>query len=257
MINRHHRLQSTAVTEYTLRAAKCKLALRVVILSDLHRSAPEPVLCAVANCRPDLILIPGDLMEDLRAPDAAAQNVSGMAVLQGAAQLAPVFYAPGNHEKTISTSAEKAIASTGAVLLQDCEADCFPGLLIGGLNAHVKEHSRKSIAPNLDFLRRFGQKKTDRCKVLLCHMPEYYPRYILPQQLDIDLIVSGHAHGGQWRIGKQGIFAPGQGIFPKYTAGIHDNRLVISRGLGGMSRVPRINNPPEVLLLHLLPQITP
>ena len=99
-----------------------------------------------------------------------------------------------------------------------------------------------------DFERQPGYK------ILLCHHPEYVPRYL--QNRCIDLIVSGHAHGGQWRYYSRrrqewrGIYAPGQGLLPKLTEGIHGNH-VISRGLSNNTPIPRLNNPPE--LVYILP----
>jgi predicted MPP superfamily phosphohydrolase len=69
----------------------------------------------------------------------------------------------------------------------------------------------------------------------------------------MDLIVCGHAHGGQWRLFGRGVYAPGQGLFPKYTSGVLDGVCVISRGLGNHTRVPRIFNPPELVLISLSP----
>ena len=85
--------------------------------------------------------------------------------------------------------------------------------------------------------------------MLLCHHPEYYPKYI--KDLPVDLTLSGHAHGGQWRLFGRGAYAPGQGIFPKYTAGVYENRLLVSRGLGNLYIVPKINNPPEILKIKI------
>ena len=66
--------------------------------------------------------------------------------------------------------------------------------------------------------------------------------------MDIDLTVSGHAHGGQWRFLGRGVYAPDQGLFPKYTSGLHENRLVISRGVANsVPLVPRFFNPCEVV----------
>ena len=62
--------------------------------------------------------------------------------------------------------------------------------------------------------------------------------------------MSGHAHGGQWRIFGRGVYAPGQGIFPKYTSGVIDGRCVISRGLSNHTHVPRIFNPPELVMVY-------
>ena len=89
-------------------------------------------------------------------------------------------------------------------------------------------------------------------KILLSHHPEYWPAYI--RETDIDLTVSGHAHGGQWQIPftNQGIYAPGQHLFPKYTSGIYENRLAVSRGMANTVCIPRFFNPCEMLLLELI-----
>ena len=85
--------------------------------------------------------------------------------------------------------------------------------------------------------------------MLLCHHPEYYEKYL--KDRPIDLIVSGHAHGGQWRFFGRGVLAPGQGLFPKYTYGVHDDRLVIGTGLKkGSVLIPRLFNSPEVVFIH-------
>ena len=87
-------------------------------------------------------------------------------------------------------------------------------------------------------------------KVLICHHPEYYPKYL--KDMPIDIIVSGHAHGGQWRFFGRGVFAPGQGLFPKYTSGVYDGRLVVSRGLKKTIIPPRIFNPREVVIIDVV-----
>lgn len=102
--------------------------------------------------------------------------------------------------------------------------------------------------PQITWLKSFCQQT--RYKILLCHHPEYYPKYLA--DLPIDLVLSGHAHGGQWRFFRQGIFAPGQGWFPRLTSGIYD-RLVVSRGLANTAPFPRIFNPKE--LVYLLPLV--
>ena len=84
-------------------------------------------------------------------------------------------------------------------------------------------------------------------KILLCHHPEYYPLYL--KRKKIDLILSGHAHGGQIRIFGQGLFAPGQGFLPRLTSGVIDDRLVISKGLANNTIVPRLFNPGELVYL--------
>ena len=99
--------------------------------------------------------------------------------------------------------------------------------------------------PRLEWLENFCA--VEKPKILLCHHPEYYVPYI--QKADIDLTVCGHAHGGQWRIFGRGIYAPGQGLFPKYTAGVLDQKCVISRGLGNHTWIPRIFNRRELVII--------
>ena len=128
------------------------------------------------------------------------------------------------------------------ILLEDCFV-LKDGMAIGGLSSGL---SRDEHIPRLDWLDELCRAEAPR--ILLCHHPEYYAEYL--HDLPLDLIVSGHAHGGQWRIFGRGVFAPGQGIFPKYTKGVHDGRLVISTGLKKSHRLPRIFNPPEVVFVH-------
>ena len=86
-------------------------------------------------------------------------------------------------------------------------------------------------------------------KLLLCHRPEDYMRRLRGAKVDIAL--AGHAHGGQVRIGGRGLYAPGQGIFPRYTHGVWDGRLIISSGATNAVPAPRWGNPCEVLRIDL------
>ena len=87
------------------------------------------------------------------------------------------------------------------------------------------------------------------CKVLMCHKPEDYFKHVRGHE--IDLVVAGHAHGGQIRIGGRGLYAPGQGLFPKYTHGVIDERLIISAGASNPAKMPRWGNPCEILMITL------
>ena len=119
------------------------------------------------------------------------------------------------------------------------------GMLFGGLRS---AHYTGGI-PDLAFLDRFCAEGNDRFKILLSHHPEYYPSYIR-ERAEIDLTLAGHAHGGQWCILGRGIFAPGQGLFPKYTHGLYDGgRLAVSRGMHNSIKIPRIFCPTEILYL--------
>jgi len=230
--------------EYTILAA-LEEKLTAVIVADLHDRPYLEVLRGIEKIRPDFIAVTGDHMY---SPHTAKH---GLEFLFEASKIAPVFYSIGNHEHIDKAGAEK-IAKAGAKLLDNSYA-VYKGIYIGGLTSGWTRRRAKMFEltppPDLRWLRRFAA--LPGFKVLLCHHPEYYPKYIKP--LDIDVIFSGHAHGGQWRFFGRGVFAPGQGLFPKLTSGVIDGRLVISRGLSNTVSVPRLFNPTELVIAHLVP----
>ena len=109
---------------------------------------------------------------------------------------------------------------------------------------------KRLTEPDLSWLDEYTQ--TPGCHILLCHHPEYYPK--IPDA--VDWILSAHAHGGQWRFynpktkKSEGLFAPGQGLFPRWTRGIYDNRLIVTAGLSNTAKIPRFFNPREIVYLH-------
>lgn len=217
--------------------------LRFVLIADVHadRRADE-ILRQTEQLRPDAVLIAGDLCHSYRDIPFAD------AFLRRAAELAPVFYSYGNHEQRISVSEFDGIE--GLSVLNSSYAK-FRDITIGGIRSgytgEAPAGARAEQIPDITFLDSF--ERIDGIKILLCHHPEYYPRYIKGR--DIDLTVAGHAHGGQWRFFGRGIYAPGQGLFPKYTSGLIDGRLLVSRGLSNHSLIPRIFNPPEIVVLDI------
>lgn len=245
--------------EYTISGNRFGKPLCFAVVSDLHGNDPSSVLRALEEERPDFILMPGDIFERLDGSEDEI-HTNGMTLLQGANRIAPTLYSMGNHEDGSTHSwfpkgirrrvSERVyhpkdlecIAQTGTVLLDDSYV-CMEGIAFGGLSSGLIEENGE---PNTAWLADFC--KTEMPKVLLCHHPEYYEKYL--RSLPLELIVSGHAHGGQWRFFGRGVFAPGQGIFPKYTAGVHDDRFVISTGLKKARLIPRIFNEPEVVFLR-------
>ena len=214
--------------------------LRLAVAADLHSAPFDDVLDDFRNC--DAVLIPGDLVDRHRR-----NNDNAVRFLQEVPQMVPVFYAIGNHERKYRFAEEfkKRIRESGAVLL-DNDSREFRGIRIGGVS------STASRVPDQGFLDRFEREKGFR--LLMCHHPEMYRDYIRGR--NIDFTVCGHAHGGQIQIGGRGLYAPGQGLFPKLTHGIHDGgRMMISRGMtnGAKPRIPRICNPCELIVLELLP----
>ena len=157
---------------------------------------------------------------------------------------------------------------TGAVILDNTWTD-FNGIQIGGLTSgNVLKYRRYrenkperypyisskicsvKARPDLPWLDRFEER--EGYKLLLCHHPEYRDEYL--KEKNIDLIVCGHAHGGQIRLFGQGLYAPGQGIFPKYTSGFYGN-MFVSRGLANTGwPIPRLFNRRQIVYLHFSEQ---
>lgn len=243
------------ITDYTVRAPLSR-SFTIALLSDLHTDVPEGLLQTIKERSPDFIAIAGDLVDyttrDLEHKLISPTGFEEIRIfLEALVRIAPVFYASGNHDILRPREIGK-ILETGTVFL-DNKAITHGEFVIGGLSSgygkSVQSRWKKTPAPDVGFAERFSQLKG--YKILLSHHPEYYPRYLKP--LSIDLILSGHAHGGQWRFFGRGVFAPGQGLFPKYTAGVHDNRLIISRGLGNHTFIPRLFNPCEIVFVTLKP----
>ena len=226
--------------------------LKIAVCSDLHDNPPERAIELLKEQKPDLIALPGDICE---APEITGEH--GFTFMRACAGIAPTFYSLGNHDKAYDDAPGivAKIREMGVILLDDDDIFC-KGIWIGGITSGFRGHQHEGYfadtpAPNLSWLdHTFCHRKG--FKLLLCHHPEYYPTYL--RKRDISLVLSGHAHGGQWRLFGRGVLAPGQGLFPKYTSGVHENKLVISRGMGDHTWIPRIFNPHEIVILELVPR---
>ena len=225
-------------TIYTL-SAKIPQKLKFIFVSDLHGCENAPILEAIKNSDPDAILVGGDFIHD------SSIYESGLEFLRLSASLYPTLVSLGNHECRYSGDIRAEVIKSGATLLDDSYTD-FRGISIGGLSSCDSESSEDL---NVDWICEFDSQES--FKLLLCHKPEYYEEYVKPTK--IDLTLSGHAHGGQWRFFGRGVYAPGQGILPKYTSGMYDSRLIVGRGLGNPHIVPRINNGPEIVVIDIKP----
>ncbi len=257
------------VTRYQLPDHGTGVSFRAAVVADLHDRPCPRLLPILREEQPDLILIPGDLCERLDEerlldPEKEAPRRPGLDLLPALAAVAPTFYSFGNHEiggchgaiykaklagKELSLPpiAEKwmdIIKASGVTLVRQSFVE-WNGLAIGGLGSGLLN---PDWIPDLSFLDGFTA--APGYKLLLCHHPEYFDRYLRPYP--IDLVVSGHAHGGQWRVFGRGVYAPDQHLFPKYTSGVHEERLVISRGVvNSVPLVPRFFNPCEVVMIEV------
>ena len=242
-------------TTYALKAPA-----RIALAADLHNADPADALRSLAARRPALIAVAGDLAlghNALGAPlDRALPNL--LPFVRGCAAIAPTFFSLGNHEWILRDEDLRAIADAGATVLDNAWTAIDIGghrIVVGGLtSAHVTANRRLGVgnsparlhgAPDTVWLDVF--ERQEGYKLLLCHHPEYWPKYLKGRK--IDLALAGHAHGGQWRFFGRGLYAPGQGLLPRLTAGVY-GRLVVSRGLANATCVPRINNPTEIVYIE-------
>ncbi len=217
--------------------------IRIAVLADLHNKPYARILSRTRQLQPDIIAVPGDVTFMVNG----YHRVQGF--LSGCSQIAPTYLSLGNHDdpdilRHLSKDVTFLEDSFVDITLRGLE------LRIGGLSSQPSHMGIPACRePNTGWLADFC--RTEKKKILLCHQPEFYPRYLV--DMNVDLVLAGHAHGGQWRIPftDQGVYAPGQGLLPKLTGGIFDERLVISRGVSNSVWIPRFFNPREILLVEL------
>ena len=244
------------VSAYTVQQDHLTKPIRIAVAADLHDNPYQRVIDALKREAPDLIFIPGDLTDDEKIRDGGK---NALEFLKACANIAPTFYSLGNHEVAcyhrgnpfrhpnpipVEETFRQAVAQTGVRLLDNSGVQ-LGDLAIFGLTSGI---NGKKNEPDAEALKQFANM-TGKLKLLLCHHPEYYMPYL--QSTNADLVVCGHAHGGHWRIFGRGVYAPGQGLFPKYTSGVVDGRCVISRGIGNHTSIPRIFNPTELVVITL------
>ncbi len=231
------------ITQYHVPAPTLSRTYRLALVTDLHNCSYRRLLRAIHAQNPDAVVISGDLLGNLDT-----RGAQSLAFLRELTPDFPVFYALGNHERLLNEDAHRVIRETGAVLLIN-ETAVFGELLIGGLAPDLRDQKNIIDESHLAFVRAFSEMPGYR--VLLCHRPEWFFHGI--RECDIPLVLSGHAHGGQIRLLGQPVFSPGQGLFPKYAQGMHEGRLIISRGLGNHTICPRFFNAPELCIITVGP----
>ena len=231
---------------------------RIAHVSDLHNAEMgkdnEKLLDMLREAKPDIIAITGDLIDSRNTDiDIALQFT------KAAMEIAPCYYVTGNHEARVSEfdKLKEGMIELGVAVLED-----------GRINLEQSGETISLLGVNdpsfqTDYL--FGDSETvvqsklheitnqeDTYTILLSHRPELFEVYT---ESKVDLVLSGHAHGGQFRLPfAGGLVAPNQGLFPKYDAGLYteeNTNMVVSKGIGNSILPFRFNNRPEVILIEL------
>lgn len=234
--------------------------VKIVQLSDFHLPkqgvSMKSLLHKVAKEKPDIIALTGDLVQ----VDAEFPTKKLYLLCEGLVKIAPTYAVTGNHDLKGGhlRQWEQTLEEAGVRVLID-EAVLHPvkesGLVMMGLSEKEDfDMTPKPILKGVDLT----EEMKDKPRILLAHHPEYMEEYLMDKTRIPDLILSGHAHGGQVRLPfVGGLFAPGQGRFPKYTAGVHfdpelpDKRMIVNRGIGNSTFPLRVNNRPEMVVIEL------
>lgn len=218
----------------------------IALLSDIHGQIAPKLLNTLQESQPELIAVTGDLVDS-----KARQSADALDFLRKASAVAPCYFVPGNHESRLPEYPElaEAMGRLGVTVLEDRAVSISRSggeILLLGIADPGFPGGIQRMEAALNKMCRY-----DGFRLLLAHRPEHFPLYA---GAGADLALSGHAHGGQVRLpGIGGLFAPGQGFFPKWDGGVYtlgDSKLVVSRGLSSCPPF-RLGNPTELVKITL------
>jgi uncharacterized protein len=233
---------------------------RIVQLSDLQNKVfgkeNNTLVSKIKKSNPDLIVITGDLVD--------VNNYNEQTILQfidDIEHIAPIYYITGNHEMVgnYMLKLEPKLKGKNIKILRNSSESIKRNgdtITLIGIDDPIETQESKNYITTKTLTRELDKSQSkgtaSNFKILLSHRPEFFSLY---EKYNIDLIFTGHAHGGQIRlpfIG--GLYAPGQGFFPKYTSGkyeLNSSTMIVSRGLGNSSIPQRIFNRPEIVVATL------
>ena len=238
---------SIEVNRYTVSSDKLSDAYDGFVIahvSDFHNtdSQSKQLLSLLEEANPSIIVITGDLIDSRSTKvDVALEFV------EKAMKIAPCFYVNGNHESRVSVynALKDGLIALGVEVLEDEVIQLDDSFSIIGLcDPDFYRSDMQSALQSLVDVSCFN--------VLLSHRPEKFSEYVDSQ---VDLVFSGHAHGGQVRLPfVGGLVAPHQGLFPKYDSGMYEEnctKMFVSRGIGNSIIPMRFNNRPQLVVVEL------
>ena len=238
---------------------------RIVQVSDLHNAefgrGNNELLEVIEDCRPDIIVATGDIIDSGRT-----DTLTAALFVENAMKTAPVYYVTGNHEARLLKQGgtgkdeyfklESIMVNAGANVLHGESVSIERGesdIQIIGIDDPEYLRLNKYAGENRITLSNIAEFiKEDSFTGLLYHRPELFEEYA---KSGVNLVIAGHAHGGQFRLPfVGGLFAPNQGFFPRYDSGLYEKnntKMVVSRGLGNSAVPIRFNNRPEIVVIEL------
>ena len=236
---------------------------RIAHVSDLHDAEfgenNAKLLKLLSGSEPDIIVITGDLVDAQHTNITTALDFATEAI-----RIAPTYYVTGNHEASLSqySMLKAGLEAAGVVVLEDeavqleCNGEVVTLIGLSDPNFTIRGDMFGEVPVMVSTKLKSLMGDENDYTILLSHRPELFNSYVA---CDVDLVFSGHAHGGQFRLPLiGGLIAPNQGLFPKYDAGIfldQNTHIVVSRGLGNSVIPFRFNNRPEIVLVELNPNV--
>lgn len=229
---------------------------KIAHISDLHnRQWDDNLISKIKDEKPNIIAITGDLVDSRKTDFGIA-----LEFIQEASNIAPIYYVTGNHEARLADEyniLKEELENLGVTMMDNQYYFVEKGnekLQIIGIQDpdFVERTGNTNIQGDIIRVKLNELINKNYYSIVLSHRPEHFEQYV---NTGADLILTGHAHGGQVRIPfVGGIIAPNQGIFPKYSEGIHNiknTNMIVSRGLGNSVIPIRINNIPELVIITL------
>lgn len=255
------------ISEYNIDLSELSGSARVVVISDLHGKEygrdNKRLLDKISEQNPDAIFVVGDMLDDNDAENGFSKTTK---MLNDLLDIAPVYFAYGNQEKEYSVDILDGFVNTitenGIIVLDDSFVDCEINgqkIRIGGTMGHAFPFGRtmEEFESSDEYIFLKDMEKTDLPTIVLAHMPDTFIfNGAHNYWSNIDLVVSGHTHGGVVRLPfVGGLYAPMQGFFPEYDYGFYmlgeKMQMVITSGLSGYKFIPRFLNLPEICVLNL------
>lgn len=251
-------LEQTVYTVKSQRLPESFSGYRIAQVSDLHNremgEGSEKLLAMLEDADPDMIALTGDLVDSRNTDFETA-----LAFAEKAMEIAPCYYVTGNHESRIAAYPllKEELKELGVIVLKEAvllerggETICLLGVDDPTFQENYQPEMDKQIMESA--LQKYDND-SDTFTVLLSHRPELFSVYA---EHKMDLVLSGHAHGGQFRLPLiGGVFVPNQGFFPEYDAGLFtsgNTHMIVSRGIGDSIIPIRINNRPELVVVDLI-----
>lgn len=248
------------IVNYTIESDKIDAPVRIALITDLHSCRygdhESELIEAIDSQHPDIILLGGDIFDD------KIGNENTIDFLEGINGRYPIYYVTGNHEfwgGTDQYDVQMSILDDmgiprlqGDVLSLDINGNEIGLVGVDDYDGYLVD---EDLVLEDQFVNAYLNLDADTYNIILAHRPEYIDTY---SAHNYDLALCGHAHGGQWRIPGilNGLYAPNQGLFPRYAGGLYqeDNTtMIVSRGLAREStRLPRLYNRPELVIIDLI-----